>query len=944
MRLRAGILIALMCVFITGALNGASSLQPLYEQGMEAFRAGNYGSSELLFRKIIDSGEDGELRDKTWYYLALSIFNQKKYKSAIFEFNRFLLICTTQDLCIETRYWIAESNFYLKNYIHAIEEYKRFIAQSKNEMLMVSAHDRIAEIYFQQSRYDEAILEWRESININNNVLQNNQRVVKIGEALFLNENYDESLQLMESLLSSRSEPRVEAYARLIIGKIYQLREKHREALKAFYGIPVTLFREEFFNDVQYLKAVSSIALGDYASARSFLESFLLIGKNSEYYYNAKYELGNILIRENDEKNGIELLEEVRNSTKKMTLRSRAALILSRIYLKRDPSEAIPYLEDAVSLDDPEEQKNALLLLSRVYTDVKRFDDAERILGLLISTYPYDKDNDLIQFLLARVALEKNDTGKALEGFQKLQASNASSHYAQESYYYMARGYASLGQSDKAVESLNRYLAFPRTEKKYDATVMLLQQYLSMGDIRNGEKTIWTIINNYSRQDRVDEVIYNFGLSLKGRNTDPRRYFQYIINNYPRSQSAGEILLSWGDEAYQKKDYITAERYYHQYLSVEDRRNAGSVFLYRMMSLSYLERYKEIIALAGDGKTPEVDDYTRKQLALWLGRSYYRTGNFEMAYKTMFTGNLRDYSAEDLVIVARCALEIGDIWTAQAAPALLANDKEHFSELLFMLGKYYLKENQSAAALDFFNKIVLECPATSYADPAALEMSEIYIRNRRYSEAAQRLLDIRDEKLSDKKNALLIISYFRTGKISEAIELTQKNITRLLNQPYGEIVIKENLFYYYLNRDLGKFSLYAGFMGRYADTTSLVNYLSGKLYFDLKKYTTAYYYFYKLSQAESEYKKEALYNLGLISLFEQKNRQLAIAYFKKLAESADTQDALVMKGRLNLSILLNEKGDINVSRDTLSGILNGPENVTLKTQAENLWNYFGYLK
>ena len=127
----------------------------------------------------------------------------------------------------------------------------------------------------------------------------------------------------------------------MIIGRIYQIKGRHRDALKAFYGIPEAMLRESPYCDAQYFKAISSIALGDTYSAKSFLESFLLIGKSSEWYYHGKYQLGDILIRQNNEKEGIELLEEVRNSTRVMALRSRAALILSRIYLKRDPAEAI---------------------------------------------------------------------------------------------------------------------------------------------------------------------------------------------------------------------------------------------------------------------------------------------------------------------------------------------------------------------------------------------------------------------------------------------------------------------------------------------------------------------------------------------------------------------------------------------------------------------------
>jgi tetratricopeptide (TPR) repeat protein len=246
--------------------------------------------------------------------------------------------------------------------------------------------------------------------------------------------------------------------------------------------------------------------------------------------------------------------------------------------------------------------------------------------------------------------------------------------------------------------------------------------------------------------------------------------------------------------------------------------------------------------------------------------------------------------------------------------------------------------------MDFFTKVVKECPDSSFADPARMELSELFVRNRRFAEAVANLDEIKDEKLLDRRNALLIISFFRTGKIHQAIELTRKNIPKLLGLPHGEAVVKENLFYYFLNRDVENFTLYSGYMGRYGGTGALVNYLSGRLYFEIGRYSTSYYYFYKLAHAESEYKDEALYNLAVISLYEQKNRNLAIVYFKKLAESANPGNAVVIKAKMNLAILLNEKGDIPASRNTLKEISEGPENVAVKTQAENLWNYFGYTK
>ncbi len=79
--LRGIIIVFLLTLSIGISEASMRGLQSLYEQGTEAFRTGNYGSSELLFRKIIDSGDGAEYRDRAWYYLALSIFTRKNTRT-----------------------------------------------------------------------------------------------------------------------------------------------------------------------------------------------------------------------------------------------------------------------------------------------------------------------------------------------------------------------------------------------------------------------------------------------------------------------------------------------------------------------------------------------------------------------------------------------------------------------------------------------------------------------------------------------------------------------------------------------------------------------------------------------------------------------------------------------------------------------------------------------
>jgi TolA-binding protein len=157
----ASVIISILVMLSSGHAKGNST--DLFEQAMEAFKSGNYGNAQLIFRKVIDN--DDLYRDRSWFHLSLSIFYQKKYDSAIFEFNRFLLNCSTANLCSESRFWIAESHYNLKDYLKAIEEYKKFISQKSNDQLILTAIDRIGDIYFIQGRYDEAVIEWKKTVS-----------------------------------------------------------------------------------------------------------------------------------------------------------------------------------------------------------------------------------------------------------------------------------------------------------------------------------------------------------------------------------------------------------------------------------------------------------------------------------------------------------------------------------------------------------------------------------------------------------------------------------------------------------------------------------------------------------------------------------------------------------------------------------------------------------
>jgi tetratricopeptide (TPR) repeat protein len=913
--------------------------QDLYEQGLKAFRAGNYGSAQLIFRKVIDNDDD--FRDRAWFSLALSIYHQKKYDSSIFELNRFLLACTTANLCAEARFWIAESHYRRKDYIKAIEEHNRFLSMKTGDDLAAKSGRRIGDIYFIQGRYDEAVLVWKKVLESLSAESEKNSLTIKIGEALFLNENYEEASELLKPILRSKADAKTVSGARLIIGRVYQMENRHQKAMALFNAIPDPLIRRRPFYDVMYYKALSAAAMKNPNSAKSFLEFFLLIGRRSEWYHHGQYELGKLLLAEKKESEGMSLLESVRKSTTRMELRSKAAMELARVYLRENPRGAIPYLEDAVSLSDPEEQKNALMLLSRVYSDTGRYDDAERLLELLKSKYPYDSNIEEVQFLLSRVHLARAEYGKAREGFEALREMNPFSRYIPESYYYIAVAEFDEGRAGSAFETMRKYLSQPGSAKKLQAREKLCEWNLSAGNLAGARKALDEVMRYHGSDEDAAAILYRFGSALYEKNPSVRTHLDFVVKRYPQSENAGKIMMRFGDEAFRGGDYRTAERNYRQYLSVERREFASSVFLYRIISLYRLARYADVIRAVDEGPVPPSDDFTMKLIGQWKAKSHYHAGQPAKAYAILKDYDIVSFSEQDLSITARSALAAKDAALAGRATELLRRNNSMYAEGLYDLGRFYSDAGDHTRASGFFERILAECPDTGFADSARIEGARIAIAERRYADAVGELSKVKSAHAAGLKSSLLALSHFRLGDGRAAVGAMESSIEGVASSQYAEALFREAVEYARAAGDDGALLKYAAYLKKHPNTSDFINYHAGKLYFELGNFDNSYFYLYKLSGRSSAYRDEALYTIGVIGIEHQKNAARGSQYLKKLAGDGSASGEFVQKARLYLAMMAKEQGNDEVARDYLTDILGTTRDRLLRIQAMNLLEHFG---
>lgn len=933
--------ITYIIVLIFSTTSYAIESSQLFEQGMEAFRMGNYGSSELIFRKVIDANDS--YKDRAWYYLALSIFYQKQYRSAIFELNRFLLLCTTPDLCSEARYWIAESYYSLNDYIKAIEEYNRFISQSKNKQLIINSYDRIGEIYFNQKRYDEAIIEWKKALTVSSKKYEDSRRVIRIGEALFLSERYNEALDMLEPLIHATGDVDISAKARLLVGRIYQLTGKHWQAIKYFNEIPESMLRVPAFMTVQYFKALSYIALGDTYNARLNLKSYILISSyDVPYHYNAKYELGKILLNTRDSDEGIALLEDVYANSNDIELRSNASFELAKVYLKNNNSEkAIPYLENAVSISDAESQKYVMMTLTRLYITTARYDDAKRLLDFMLEKYQYEENRDEMLFLVAQVYVMQGNITKALTVFEEIKETNPFSQYMVELDYAKAVDAFQKEQYSQVIEYGNRYLKNQKIENRYDVLILLAESYIKINNTRKTIEVIEQLITRFPKKAGLEEMLYELCVVLKEQGVNIERYYSFIIKNYPASITAGKIFIEKGDEAYKRKNYQVAAYFYSQYLATKGRPRERSVLLFYVLSLYELKQYTAIIKTLRDSDYLTVDDLTTKLLYKWLAKSFYAIKDYPAALTYFTKIPFQDYNKEDFAVIADTALKARQ---PEVATDILTyvEDDDYYAAISYSIALYYRLNGNNELAFDYFTKALLKKPDSNISDDTKINLAQIYIERKEFEKALELAESVKKKELEGLRLSILAVAYFNLGNNNMALRNVSGKLYDIVKTEYADEILTFLLIYYYEQNDIKNYQNVYGYSIKRNRLIPLSNYCYGMMMYKNNNYSQALQFFNTASRHDDEYAHASLYYAGLIYLLIQRNYTIAKRYFDLYFTKVSSDDMNYHNAKVYMAVLLYETGKQDESKDILYEIINADSNVLAKIKADHLIKEYGF--
>ena len=827
----------LLIFFISASLYGAFDSKVMMNQGLEAFRSGNYSSAELLFRRTVEF--DDENRDRAWFYLARSIFQQGKYSAALFEFNTFLTKCRTEALRIESRFWMGESYFNLKQNLKAIEEYKRFLENSKDKILVVTAHDRIAEIYYNQQRYEEAVIEWENAINKSEDREENAVLILKIGQAFFANGEFEKAHERLYPLITSRIDSRSKTEIRITLGQIYQHQGDHRKALTTFNGIPKELATKRPYYNMYYFRALSYLALEKPAPAKADLELFYLIGKESQYYYAAVFELGKLLLETYKTDNGLDLLVKVWEESENTDLTFRSAIILAENVMENDPGRGVEYLEKFKKIDDEESKKELYILLSKAYIRAGKNSEAEELLNEYAELFPYDLNIDEVNFYRARIFLDKGETDKAIEIFESIKRDNPFSKFLNESDYYLGLVNYKKNRLAEAITHLNRYLS--RKDKvvnRYEAVTLLVEIYLANGDIASAESQIKKLINQYIAYQNVEETIFNFALKMnEKRPASAGKYFSFILNRFPESDYAMLVNLHYGNEAFNSGNYSKAIPYYEKFLNSNVSKNRGLAFYNLVRAHFNNSNYEKVTEIIGTGKIPPLDETQWREIPLIHARSYYRLENYAQVYMILKWENIIPFSDDDAFMFVDSTIRTGDVVNAESLIEKLKDRPSVYGRAMELLGNYYKDQNNYQKAEKIYTDILNSDTSGKVKNRTGISLAVILRDSSNFERSDYYLNRIDDSEFIPDRDSLLIVNLFLSGNETAGAEMTLKKINEIKKSNYTEDVVKLNLLYYYNSKNLSRFNYFASMLKKNKDNNHLVEYHSGRLAYDTGNFT-----------------------------------------------------------------------------------------------------------
>lgn len=524
--------------------------------------------------------KDKKVKDKALYQeiafnRGVQLYENAKYQEAKKHFEKSLLYPIENSLTAKATYWKGEANYQLKNFGSALQDYQTF--ESLPGIALLEENSFVAYqmgyVYFKQKDYANAISNFKKFIQVQSNDSERiNDACLRLGDSYFVTSSYQNAINsydkskninsktadyalfqtalsygflknntkkitLLNQLISSypKSSYRDDSY--FILGGVYTVSDKTKEALVAYNqllkGYPKSSFVPRvllkkgliFYNNNEeekalqaYKETVSKYPSTAYAqeAVRNARQIYVDTGRVDDYarwvsgldFVNvSNVEIDNDMYESADKQyvmsnyvKAIAAFKKYLQNFPKGLHALQAHFYLAQSYENQDKFDKTPtHYKYVVEQPQNEYTEQALSRLSQFYLDKNRWEDALPVLLQLENMAEHTQNIIYAQSNLMKAYYNKDNYSQAVSYAEKvLNRVGVEAKVKSDAQIIIARSAIKTGDENKARNAYRNVESIAMGELKAEALYYNAYFKNQDGDYRNSNVVVQTIASDYA--------------------------------------------------------------------------------------------------------------------------------------------------------------------------------------------------------------------------------------------------------------------------------------------------------------------------------------------------------------------------------------------------------------------------------------------------------------
>ena len=230
------------------------------------------------------SGEISNAYQKATYLLGVELFNRRKFREAIANFNKSIINGSDESLRINAHLYTAESFSLGRRYSDAEQHYKYVISSKygKNSDEMLLANFGLGYVLYNQEKYKKAKVQFNEFIkSADKKNPKYGRALVRLADCEYVGKDYEAALTHYRTAVNGIF--REKDYAYYQMGVIYHIQSKFEVALAQLDRVLTIYKSSPYVDDAVFEKAAIYLEMGSYELAINSFSKLITEHPRSKY-------------------------------------------------------------------------------------------------------------------------------------------------------------------------------------------------------------------------------------------------------------------------------------------------------------------------------------------------------------------------------------------------------------------------------------------------------------------------------------------------------------------------------------------------------------------------------------------------------------------------------------------------------------------------------------